>query len=107
MLLPGNSSRTSTHAISVPNTALMSTTTTDAISVSFSAATACGLLIAFQKLSPPFSNDVSTTAASGISATMLRYAMAMPRPRTSPGMGNALGPRLTGAAGGGAATVWR
>ena len=51
MPLPGNSSRTSTQAISVPNTTLMSTTITDAISVSFSAATACGLLIAVQKLS--------------------------------------------------------
>src|SRR5215210_4045217 len=29
--------------------------------------------------------------------------MAMPRPRTSPGIGSALGPRLTGAAGGAAA----
>jgi hypothetical protein len=35
---------------------------------------------------------------------MLRYDMAMPRPRTSPRTGSALGPRLT-AAGGGAATV--
>ena len=105
MLLPGKSSRTSTQAISVPNTALIRTTTTDAISVSFSAATACGLLIAVQKLSGPFSSDFSTTAASGISATMLRYDMAMPRPRTSPGIRDVLAPRLTGAAGGGAAIV--
>ena len=73
--------------------------------MSLSAATACGLLIAVQKLSGPFSSDFSTTAASGISATMLRYDMAMPRPRTSPGMGDVLGPRLTGAAGGGAAAT--
>src|SRR5215217_403666 len=105
MLLPGNSSRTSTQAISVPNTALISTTTSEAISVSFSAATACGLLIALQKLSVPLSSDFSTTAASGISATMLRYDIAMPRTRTAPAMGNALGPLLTGAAGGAAAAT--
>jgi hypothetical protein len=35
-------------------------------------ATACGLVIAFQKLSVPFSNPLTTTAARGISATMLR-----------------------------------
>jgi hypothetical protein len=51
------------------------------------------------------SSDFTTTAASGIRATMLRYAMAMPRPRTSPAIGNVLGPRRAGAAGGGAATV--
>jgi hypothetical protein len=38
--LPGNSSRTSTQAISVPKTALMTTTITDAITVSLRAATA-------------------------------------------------------------------
>ena len=48
MLLPRNSSRTSTHAISVPASALITTTITEAISVSRSAATACGLLTAFQ-----------------------------------------------------------
>src|SRR5215207_1821562 len=105
MPLPGKSSRTNTHATSVPAIALITTTTADAISVSFSAATACGLLIAFQNESVPLSSDFSTTAASGTSATMLRYDMAMPRPRTAPGMGDVLGPRLTGAAGGGAAAT--
>jgi hypothetical protein len=70
--LPGNSSRTSTQAISVPNTALITTTSTDAIRVSLSAATACGFETAVQKPSAPFSNDLKTTAARGISATMLR-----------------------------------
>src|ERR671910_951917 len=102
--LPGNSSRTSTHAISVPKNALTITTISDAISVSLSAATASGLVTAFQKPSVPFSKDLKTTAASGISATTLRYAMATPRPRAAPGIGRALGPRLTGAAGGGAAS---
>ena len=72
MPLPGNSSRTSTQAINVPNTPLISTTITEAISVSRSAATAWGLLIEFQKVSKPPSNDLNTTAASGISAMMLR-----------------------------------
>ena len=72
MPLPGNSSRTSTQAISVPNSALTSTTITEAISVSRSAATACGLLMEFQNVSQPPSNDLNTTAASGISAMMLR-----------------------------------
>src|SRR5215204_1724375 len=105
MFLPGKSSRTSTQAISVPNTALMSTTISDAISVSFSAATACGLLTAVQKLSVPLSSDFTITAASGISATTLKYASATPRPRAAPGMATALGPRLTGAAGGAAAVA--
>ena len=72
MPLPGNSSRTSTQAIRVPKKALTRTTMTEAISVRRSAATACGLLIAFQKVSKPPSNDSNTTAASGISAMMLR-----------------------------------
>ena len=69
---PGNSSRTSTHAMSVPNTTLITTTISEAISVSFSAATACGVVTASQKLSRPFSNDFDTTAARGIRAMMLR-----------------------------------
>ena len=85
MLLPGNSSRTSTHAISVPKSALTSTTITDAIRVSRSAATACGLLTAVQKPSAPFSNDVTSTAASGMRATMLRYAMRARAPGTAAG----------------------
>ena len=40
--LPRNSSRISTQAVIVPSTALISATTSDAPSVSFSAATACG-----------------------------------------------------------------
>ena len=71
-LLPGNSSRTSTHAISVPKTALITTTITEAISVSFSAATSWSLLTDVQKLSSPLSIDLNSTAASGISATTLR-----------------------------------
>ena len=105
MPLPGNSSRTSTQAISVPLTALITTTITEAISVMRSDATACGLVTALQNVSSPLSNDRTTTAASGISATMLRYDMAMPRPSTLPDIGNALATRLVGAAGGSGAAV--
>ena len=55
MPLPRNESRTSTHATSVPNTPLMSATSSDAPSVSLSAATASGAVTACQKASqPPF-----------------------------------------------------
>jgi hypothetical protein len=56
----------------VPNTALMTTTISDAITVSFSAATDWAPLTASQKVPiPPFS-DWSTTAASGSSTITLR-----------------------------------
>ncbi len=70
--LPRNSSRTSTHAISVPVNAFMTATTTDAISVSFSDATACSFVTAVQNASIPPSSDRDTTAASGISTMTLR-----------------------------------
>src|SRR4051794_3152246 len=91
MLLPGNSSRTRTQAISVPNTTLISTTITEATSVIRSDAPACWVDTASQKFPVPSSSDLNTTAASGISATMLRYAIAIPRPRTSPRIGSAFG----------------
>src|SRR5215212_1220998 len=90
MPFPGNSSRTSTQAISVPNSAFTSTTITEATSVIFSDATAWSVETASQKLPTPSSSDLNKTAASGISATMLRYDIAMPRPRTSPLTGNVL-----------------
>jgi hypothetical protein len=70
--LPGNSSRTRTQAIRVPVTALMTTTISDVISVSRRAAMDCSFVTAFQKPSQPASVERTTTAASGISATMLR-----------------------------------
>ena len=53
MLLPRKSSRTSTQAISVPMTALIAATMNEAISVSFSAATACSLVTAVQNVIEP------------------------------------------------------
>ena len=54
----------------VPKNALMATTTSDTISVSSIAATACLLEIASQKVAKPSSNDRDTTAAIG-SSTMI------------------------------------
>src|SRR4029078_7539300 len=67
--LPGNSSRISTHAISVPNTALIATTTSATVSVRRSAATAWGLEIDCQKAPAPPSVERTTTDASGTSTT--------------------------------------
>ena len=67
MLLPRKSSRTVTHAISVPNTAFRITTTADASNVSLRDETAAGLEIARQKLSHPPSVERHTTAARGTS----------------------------------------
>ena len=80
MPFPRKESRTSTQAISVPATALIATTTSEATKVSFSEATAEGLETARQKLSAPFSVDFQTTAASGSRTMNPRYADAKPRP---------------------------
>ena len=64
-VFPRKSSRTSTHAVIVPSTALSSATTSDAPSVSFSAATACGLETASQNDCVPSLRDAQTSAASG------------------------------------------
>src|SRR6187455_1072612 len=79
-LLPRKSSRTRTHAITVPTTAF-----TEAISVRRSAAQACGFEIAVQNPSAPPLVERMTTAASGISAITLRYETATPRARAAPG----------------------
>src|SRR5437764_1425368 len=76
--LPRNSSRTSTHAISVPITTLIRVTTTDTPTVSSSAARACGEVTSLQNwLSPP-SSDFCTTAASGSSTITLSQTTAIP-----------------------------
>ena len=72
MLLPGNESRTSTQAISVPLTALIATTISEMANVSFRAATASGRVTAFQKLAQPSSNADATTAAIGMRTIRLR-----------------------------------
>src|SRR4051794_34516251 len=93
--LPGNSSRTSTQATSVPNTALIAATTTAAISVSFSALTDCLLETVSQKCPMPPSVDFATTAASGRSTIRLSQTVATPRPR-APGRPAAAAARRRG-----------
>src|SRR3954468_20590560 len=73
------SSRTSTHAIAVPMTALMAATSSEATTVSSSALTAWRLDTACQKPLQPSSVDFATTAASGTST--IRLSQSVPRPR--------------------------
>ena len=70
--LPRKSSRTSTHATSVPKTALMSATISDATSVSLIAATASLLEISRQKASMPPLVDLATSAAIGARTSAVR-----------------------------------
>jgi hypothetical protein len=70
--LPGNSSRTSTQATSVPKKALMITTISEVMSVSLIAATASLFEIARQKTSMPPSPDFTSRAAIGASTSAVR-----------------------------------
>src|SRR3954447_1668455 len=76
--LPRNSSRTSTHAISVPVTAFTAATAIAISSVNFSAATASLLETAFQNPSQPLSVAVEISAASGSRTITLSHAIEMP-----------------------------
>src|SRR5581483_1475182 len=79
--LPRNRSRTSTHAINVPKTALTSATTAAITSVSFSAATPSGLETASQKPEAPSSRDAHTSAAIGSATISERKPVTKPRER--------------------------
>ena len=90
--LPGNASRTSTQAMSVPITALITPTASALSTVSRIAATAAGLLTASQNPDQPPPNPFTTTAASGNSTSRLSQSTATPNPvpdrapsRTRPG----------------------
>src|SRR4051812_2658785 len=78
--LPRKRSRTSTHATSVPATALSAATRIDRISVSFSAATACGAVTASTNACRPPSVERATTAASGIRTMTDSHSVATPSP---------------------------
>src|SRR3954463_9272417 len=93
--LPRKRSRTSTHATSVPATAFIAATRIDMISVSFSAATACGAVTASTNARRPPSVERETTAASGISTTTLSHSVATPSdsPDDPPGAAAARGRR--------------
>ena len=69
--LPGNSSRTSTHATTVPITAPIAATTSDDPSVTASAVSAVLLVIDCQNSLGLWENALTATAASGISTMML------------------------------------
>src|SRR6476660_1390031 len=97
--LPENSSRTSTHAISVPVTTFRTTTTSDTTRVKRIAASACGPVTACQNAAAPPLVDSATTAASGSRTTRLRYAVASAPPTA--------GPEMRGRARGGARTSAR
>ena len=56
-LLPANESRTRTHAMIVPNTAVVSTASVETTSVSFNAETACGEETTSQKPDQPLPVD--------------------------------------------------
>src|SRR4051794_12853685 len=97
--LPRKSSRTSTHAMSVPMNALTSVTTTERPSVSLSAATASRSVTALQNASQPPSNAFDITAASGSRTMKLKKRIATPRPSAAPpGSETARGREGTGAA---------
>src|SRR5262245_10757944 len=64
-LLPAKSSRARTHAMIVPNTAVVRTASVDRTSVSLNAATACGDETTSQKPDQPLPVDFQITAAMG------------------------------------------
>src|SRR3954468_163928 len=78
--LPRNRSRTSTHAVAVPATALTAATASDVHSDSFSADTAWRLVTADQKVSRPPSVERATSAASGMRTMTLSHSIAIPSP---------------------------
>src|SRR5919206_643157 len=75
---PRKRSRTRTHATSVPATALIAATRIDRISVSCSAATACGAVTASTNAPRPPSVERATTAASGIRTITDSHGVATP-----------------------------
>ena len=69
--LPGKRSRTRTHAMTVPMTALTATTTSEQLTVSQSAEVACLDEMASQKVLQPSSKAASIRAANGMSTIRL------------------------------------
>src|SRR5688500_8765117 len=76
--LPAKESRTRTHAMIVPNTAVVSTASVDMIIVSFSADTACGDETTSQNPDQPFPVDRQMTAAIGSTTTISRNDVTKP-----------------------------
>src|SRR5690242_4474172 len=78
--LPGNRSRTSTQAMTVPMTTLSRVTSTDCTTVSSTADRVWGLVMVSQKPANPSEKAVVTTRPSGISTSRLNQSTATPRP---------------------------
>lgn len=78
--LPGNSSRTSTHATSVPKTALTSATAADTARVTRSAARAAGAVTAAKNSPGPAETERTVRAASGSSTMRLSHSPTTPTP---------------------------
>src|SRR5262245_978906 len=81
MDFPRNSSRTSTQAVTVPRTALVSAASAAIASVSLRAATASGEEITSQKLAPPFCVERQASAAIGSATTSERNVVTNPNER--------------------------
>jgi hypothetical protein len=84
--LPRKSSRTRTHAISVPATAFVRATRAETTSVSLSAATASGALIAAQNPDEPSAREAQTSAAIGSPTMTVRKTVMKPRERAVPAL---------------------
>src|SRR4029453_16223738 len=103
--LPGNSSRTSTQAMTVPITTLPAATTRATAKVRRSAARAWGRVAASQKAPQPSLPERHTTAVSGRTTIRLRDRVTAPRTSAAtppvPGPPRAGGGRGGGWGGGG------
>ena len=83
---PRKSSRTSTHAVIVPSTALSATTSSDMPSVSSSAAIPSGLVTASQNPPAPFFVDAQVSAAIGRITKIERNVVMKPSDRAVPAL---------------------
>src|SRR2546423_298963 len=79
--LPRKSSRTSTHAVSVPKSAFATVASAATTRLSSSAATASGFETASQNPLAPLFDDAQTRAAIGSATTTERNAVTNPRER--------------------------
>src|SRR5687768_12720329 len=83
---PGNRSRTSTQAISVPTTAFTTVTSSDAPTVSRIVDSASVLVTLAQNVPAPSENESTTIAEIGSSTIRLSQSTPTPRPRPAPGV---------------------
>src|SRR5829696_3264368 len=82
--LPGNWSRTSTQAMTVPIAAFPAATSSETTKVKRRAARAWGWVAASQKAAQPSRLERHTTAVSGSTTIRLRYRVTVPRSSAAP-----------------------